>query len=201
MVLGGCTSTVTMPATELPTLSTQSVQASAEWPEVTTVEGEPQKIIGTIETIRIQGANGGEPIYQPFAARINGPYLEVFGPTGPRGFPLAQDLTVTVEYNDAKKRRNAIGGALIGAGVPVFITGAVSMKAAVDIFETGGVFGFIGIFPFLYGIIGIGGGIGMVIPGIVLVATDPAKPTGGNTAVLQPKLNIRPGGVDLTMQF
>jgi hypothetical protein len=201
LAFGGCTSTVNLPATELPKLSTQSVHTSGDWVEVSTVEGDSQRIMGEIQTIQVQSPKGVEPVYQPFTARINGPYLEVFGPTGPRGFPLAENLTVKVEYEDLKKRRNALGGTLIGVGVPVAVAGGLLINLGVDLWDEAGGFGaLLGFFPIVFGVAGVGGGIGMIIPGIVVVATDPKKVTG-NSAALQPRLQFRPGGVDLTMQF
>ncbi len=205
LAFGGCTSTVQLPATELPTLSTPSVQAGTEWPEVRTVAGPPEKIIGTIERIEISGNQGSEPIQLPFTARVNGPNLEVFGPAGFRGFPLTEDLRVSVEYNDLKKRRSITGGVLIGVGAPILIGGIALFGLGIDIAGRGDgidglITGFAGGLLMLGGTIGIAGGLGMVIPGIVFVATDPKKPVG-DTARIQPKLQIGPTGVDLSVKF
>jgi hypothetical protein len=201
LAFGGCTSTLNLPATELPKLSTQNVYASDDWVEVNTVEGDSQRIIGEIQTIHVQTPKGAMPVYQPFTARINGPHLEVWGQTGPRGYPLAENPTVKVEYDDAKKRRNALGGTLIGIGLPVMAGGGGLIYLGAQLWNSGDLLGpLLGVFPILFGVAGVGGGIGMVVPGIVVLATDPKKDKG-NSAALQPKLQIRPGGVDLTMQF
>lgn len=199
-LFGGCTSTVTVPASELPQLSTQTVRASSEWPTVHAFEGERIPIVGPIERIDIHSAQSTVPLYPRFAARIHGPYLEVTSASGMRGISLEGNPTITIQYENLTRKRNILGSILIVAGAPflmgggVFIVNAARNRDAIfegSLERTSSLF--IGI-PFA------AAGLGLAIPGIIFVATNPKK-RAHVSAALQPRLQVGPGGVGMMMAF
>jgi hypothetical protein len=200
LVLGGCMSTVTVPASELPLLGTPTVHASSEWPTVRAFEGESIRIVGPVQRIELQSAQGIVPLYPPFAARTNGLYLEVSGPSGMRAFSLDSNPTITIEYENLKRKRTITGIALIGAGVPFLIGGGVLVASGVAS-SNDGLEGKYERFGFLMlGIPFAAAGLSLAIPGIVLVATDPKKRDYDQTGV-QAILQLRPGGAGLMVPF
>lgn len=194
LICSGCTTTVTIPASELPELSTPKVDAMTDWPEVRTVDGKQEQIVGSIEFTRINTPTGNETVYPPYMARINGPYLEVFDIMGVRGYPLADKQTITIEYYDSKRTRGVVGGVLVGLGVPVLLFGggAVATEVAASDSSDRSIL--------IAGVTLVAAGLGLIIPGAVIAAKTPQKPSKWSTAHT-PNLHIGPHGARMTIPF
>jgi hypothetical protein len=207
-LLGGCGASsvqVQVPATELSKLSVPSTAQSTDWPTVRTVEGKEQQIIGTIESVHIGTPEGWVPINRSFYTRVNGSFFEIMDPAGVRGFPLATTPPASVVYTDATMGRKITGGVLVGVGTPLAVLGVIGIVAGSDIASSssglGGLFtGTIGVFVGFLGVVGVGGGLGMAIPGVVMLATNPSKPRT-DQAKLQPELHLGPRGASLKVTF
>jgi hypothetical protein len=209
VVLGGCASTVQVqvPATELSKLTAQAVDQSDEWPTVRTVDGKETQIVGTVESVEMNTPEGAVRISRPFYTRVNGPFFEIMDPVGVRGFPLAANPTANVQYANAKIARNVTGGVLIGVGAPVAILGIVGLSVGADIAGRSSgdplgtlVGGTAGVFIGFLGFLGVAGGAALTIPGIYMVATNPAKPERSQAKV-QPQLHIGPRGASVSVAF
>jgi hypothetical protein len=207
-VLGGCGASsvqVQVPATELAKLSPPRMKQSEEWPTVRTVEGAEKQIIGTIESVQVNTPEGWVPIGPMFYTRVNGPFFEIMDPVGIRGFPLASIPSASVTYADESLGRKYTGVALVATGTPLAVLGGIGIAAGSDIVSRssgiGGLFtGAFGGFVAILGFVGVAGGLGMAIPGVVMLATNPSKPRG-DQAKLQPELHLGPGGASLTVSF
>jgi len=207
-VLGGCGASsvqVQVPATELSKLSEPRMTQSEDWPTVRTVEGADKQIIGTIESVQINTPQGWVPVGPRFYTRVNGPFFEIMDPGGIRGFPLASIPKASVTYADVSLSRKYTGGALVGAGTPLAVLGIIGIASGSEIAGRGsgigGLFtGAVGGFVAVLGFVGVAGGLGLAIPGVFMLATNPPKPRG-DQAKLQPELHIGPRGASLTVSF
>lgn len=193
--LGGCTNTVTIPATELPNLSVRTVETAKDWPEVRTVDGESQQIIGTIDAIAIITPTVRETIYQPFTARILGPTIEVWNVMGVRTYSLSDKPKVVIEYADTVRTRGVIGGVLVGLGVPTLLFGGVAIAPGVNELQSSGSRELL-----LAALLMFTGGLSFVISGAVIASHTPKKPTH-SSGIHAPMLSLHPKGANLTLPF
>jgi hypothetical protein len=196
LLLAACTTTVRMPASELPALAPATRPEPVQWATVYHGEGEKKTLKGPIEEVRLDMKQGGSvPLYLPMDARVEGDQLTVAGPLGPRAFRMQDISMVQVEYYDKEKQYKITGGTLIGASSPFLVTGTVALGAALTDLDSayGGIFA-------LFGFASTSVGLGMAIPGMVLLMMDP-KPPGAETAALRPKFDVGPGGVRFSTTF
>lgn len=193
--LGGCTNTVTIPATELPNLSVRTVETAKDWPEVRTVDGATQPIIGTIDAIAITTPTVRETLYQPFTARIHGSTVEVWNVMGMRAYSLADKPRVVIEYADAVRTRGVVGGVLVGLGVPTLLFGGVAIAPGVNELQSSGSRELL-----LAALLMVTGGLSLVITGAVTAAYTPKKPTR-TLGIHAPMLSLHPKGANLTLPF
>lgn len=196
MPLGACapTTTIRVPATELPALSTGELQHATKWPDVYTVDGQPWRVKGSIEHVRIQTGLDVADVTPPFTARIEDEHLAVFSSNRRRAFPLGNIADVSVSYNDAKQTRKragivmiSLGGSLLFWLAPVAILSLQSTTP--EPFSTKGVVG-----------AALATHLVLTISGIYLASTDPTPP-GRWTAVSRPKLQLVPGGAAVSASF
>jgi hypothetical protein len=168
-IMSGCTTSVTIPVTELPLLSTPRVRALANWPEVTTTTGEKEVIVGTIEKISIERLRVDMVVVPPFGAWNRGPVVEVVHPFGRKFITWADNPTVVVQYDDLARRRVVAGSILGGLGVSTLLFGLAGFIAtrgdSPPHFETT-----VAVLTLM------GVGVGLMIPGGFLVFRSPEKP-------------------------
>ncbi|UQA55103.1 hypothetical protein [Polyangium aurulentum] len=191
--LCACTSTVRLPATELPALAKATSGRMEEWPTVLTDEGTQKTVMGDIERITIQSPRGQAPIHTPAWAAVDGKWLYVNDPIGRRAFPLEEVSAVVVDYDDVHKPRVALGAVLIGMSTPFVIGGTTLFFIAAKEAEAT---------PVVYGLLTTGVGLALGIPGIVLVASKPSPPDKRDEATLvRPTIGFTPGGVKFSAEF
>lgn len=192
-IMSGCTTSVTIPVTELPLLSTPRVKALANWPEVTTTTGEKVAIVGTIENVSIESPRGDMVLVPPFAAWNRGPVVEVVHPLGRNFITWADNPTVVVQYDDLARRRVVVGSILGGLGVSTLLFGLAGFIATrgdspPHLETTVAVLALTGI------------GVGLMVPGGILAFRSPEKPhlSARSSA---PKLMIGKNAVGVGIAF
>jgi hypothetical protein len=196
MLLAACTTTVRMPAVELPALAPATRRVPVQWATIYQGDGEKKTLKGPIEEVRLDMKQGGSvPLYLPMDARVDGDWLSVRGPLGPTALRMQDISMVQVEYYDKEKQYKITGGTLVGASSPFLVTGTIALGAAVA--NTDSIY--TGLFA-VTGLVSTSVGLGMAIPGIVLLMMDP-KPPGAETATLRPKIDVGPGGVRFSTTF
>lgn len=194
LALGACTTTVTIPASDLPELGPATGPAPAHWPVVHTKEEGDKTLKGTVEEVRLSTRGGTWPIYLPMKARIEGDALLVNSPLGPQAFRLQDVGPAEVTYYDKEKVYKMPGGTLVGVGSPFLVTGLVLFVAGLS---EGG---FGGGVATLVGLSSTGVGLAFFIPGVVLLSLDP-KPPGAQAASAGPRLEVGPGGMRFSTTF
>jgi len=176
--IGGCSSTVTIPASQLRLLSAPRVANMADWPEVTAVDGEKVEIVGDVEFLKarvemhMHGSKTSEELTleSPFVAWNRDPYVLVQHQLPFRGgFGITPDTPVLVQYKDRKQLRTALGSSMVGLGALGLFFGFAGLTAqktgTESHFETTLAMTFI-----------TGTGIGLVVSGAILAARAPEKP-------------------------
>jgi hypothetical protein len=89
-------------------------------------------------------------------------------------------------------RRRVKGGLLLGFSTPLLVSGGAVIHLATDHGSTKEI-------PFLLGCSIIAGGLGMAVPGIYMLVTDP--PPYQFNARIQPTLRVGPTGVQFSTSF
>ncbi|UQA55102.1 hypothetical protein [Polyangium aurulentum] len=194
LVLGACTTVVNIPASEVPELAPATRPEPVEWATVHTTDGKTETLKGTIDDVRIWVRGGSTPVYLPMNAQIAGDVLTIRDQVGSKAFRMQDVERVQVEYFDREKAYKMPGGTLLGLSSPFVVTGvALLVSGASSQSDFSGLMAVYGLF--------IGGiGLGIAIPGIVLVAIDP-KPPGARSARLHPKIDVTPGGMRFSTAF
>jgi len=194
LLLGACTTVVNVPASEVPTLAPATMPEPVAWATVHTEDGKTETLKGTIEDIRIQARGGSTPVYPPMNASVAGDMLTIRDQVGTRTYRMADIQRVQVEYFDREKAYKIPGGTLLGVSSPFLVTGVAFLIAG-----TSSQSDFSGIVT-AYGLIFGGIGLGIAIPGVVLLALDP-KPPGARTASVPPRIDVTPGGMRFSTVF
>ncbi len=109
--------------------------------------------------------------------------------------PLAHVPTsaADAELERLTVRRRIRGGLLLGFSSPLLVTGTMAFTAVAD-----GRAGPLAGFALLGGIMFVGGGLGMAIPGIIFLTTDPKLP---NHQAYRPSIKVGPTGINFSGAF
>ena len=119
---------------------------------------------------------------------------EAIAPTYARTTFMRMPLARPTSHDDGEfVRRRVKGGLLLGFSTPLLVSGGALIAVGMDKGGEGA------ILAFLAGCSLVGGGLGMAVPGIYMLATDPPKYQG--YARIQPTLHVSPTGVQLSTSF
>lgn len=184
-VLAGCNVRTSIPATELPTLARSMEQHPDGLHHVQGIDGRSGTLclVKTIELIHRSGQS--EPVEEPVRASL--PHgrstLLIRHPSGEaREIPLSSVERVDVVYRDPVKRDRAVGITLLLASIPFFVLGSwVVARASAG--DCGAFYGAPFCAPqYLLAGVSYAGGLGLSIPGLVIVARDKLVPSMPSTS-------------------
>jgi len=199
-LLSGCsvTTTVRVPATELPSLSTGEMANAASWPELRTVDGQTWRMMGTVDRVRVHYNSEIASVAPPFTAKIDDERLQIFSGGRRSTFALKNISSVSIDYYDAKASRKRAGIVMIalgGACLPLAAATAIGPRSAMRTDE------YTWRDP-LFRIAGALLAIHLILtpPGIYLASTDPARPNSP-LANVRPILHISPDGAAISSSF
>lgn len=190
LTLGGCggtPKTVNVRVREFIAFNAPESQKSDDWPTVRTITGANVKLSGPIEQFRFSHSTGILTTKPPISVYSDGDFLHVTT-FDRQTFALSEVPHIAIDYRDKATDRKVAGGILLGASGTV-ILGSVALMAS-----GGSTHDIVANF---FGVVGCGIGVGLFIPGIILVAASDYK----SNARLRPTLHVLPNGAAMTMTF
>lgn len=189
----GCTSTVALAPEAFPDLAESTARYPKGWHEARGLQGEYVTLQGEVVGATVERTDESRlELAAPLRASIADEKLKVSGDGVEKVMPLSEVRMVEVTYTN-ERRGYIVGGVILTTlGAPALVGGAsmigVGFSEGRSLDTKGGLVGFLGVLT-------AANGIGMLIPGVMLLLKDSKDPrvTVGSTAPAGPSISLSAG--------
>lgn len=205
MSLGGvgCHSSVPLAPEAFPDLTESTARYPKGWHEARGLQGEYVTLQGEVVGATVERTDGSRvELAAPLKASIADEKLKVSGDGVEKVFPLSEVRMVEVSYTNERRGYIAGGVVMTTLGAPALVGGVsmigVGFSEGKSLNTQGGLVGFLGVLTAV-------NGLGMLIPGVMLLLKDSKDPrvVVGSGPAPGPSLSLSAGpqGAVLTGKF